>query len=355
MSNQNYYSLLGVSKNATKREIKKAFREKAKKYHPDINKDPGAEKEFKKYAAAYEVLGDDQKRSQYDRFGHERYNSSHTGEANFDFSNFGFGDIFGDIFGGFSRSRRQDSPTKGEDVHLMMNIKFESAVFGDSIDIKINTDQDCSHCLGIGAKKNSDIQICKTCNGEGSVISNLKTPFGQIRSLKPCYDCGGQGQNNINPCHFCKGLGIMQVENELALKIPVGIREGQVLKINGKGKKIKGLPNGDLYIEINIINHKLFKRVDDDIYSEVQCSFIDSALGNKIEIETIYGNVDLKIPKGTQYGTKLRLKNYGIRYPNGQKGDHFVILNLQTPTKINKKQEKNLGDFIKNKKKSIFF
>ncbi len=353
MSQEDYYSLLGVPKDATKREIKKAFREKAKKYHPDVNKDPGAEAEFKKYAAAYEVLSDDSKRAKYDRFGHANYTSSNQGGGGFDFSSFDFGDIFGDIFGSFGQ-RRNSRNKQSEDVFMRMNIKFESAVYGDTIDIEIDVDQDCQTCDGVGAKKPKDIKECDACGGRGVVVVQQQTPFGVFQSSKSCHKCYGEGKMNTRPCRDCHGKGVASEKQEISLTIPVGIQTGQNLKIAGKGKKIKGQPNGDLYIEINVMEHKYFKRHNNDIYIQIPLSFVDATLGGSIDVPTIHGDVELKIPKGTQNGTKLRLKNYGIRFSNKNGGDHFVILDLKTPEKINLKQEKALKDFKKNTKKSVF-
>ena len=351
MAQEDYYSLLGISKNATKREIKKAFRDKAKKYHPDINKDPKAEEKFKKYAAAYEVLSDDTKRAKYDRFGHQSYTSS-GGGGGFDFNSFDFGDIFGDIFGNFGRGRSQSKANN--DVFLRMNIQFESAVFGDKIDIEIDVDQDCDSCAGRGAKNAQDISQCNNCNGQGVVVVQQQTPFGVFQSQRSCQRCLGEGETNTNPCRTCSGRGVVNGKQEITLTIPTGITTGQNLKIQGKGKKIKGRENGDLYIEINVLEHKYFKRHRNDIYMQIPLSFIDATLGETISVPTIHGEVDLKIPKGTQNETKLRLKNYGIRFPDGHKGDHFVILDLKTPEKINAKQEKALKDFQKHTKKSVF-
>ncbi len=340
MSDQSYYDLLGVSKNATEREIKKAFRQKARQYHPDVNSDPGAEEEFKKYAEAYDVLSDSQKRSNYDRFGKQGAYSG-FGQGGFDFSNFDFGDIFGDIFGGAFGGQRQRNtgPSRGQDVFLRMNVTFETAVFGDDIDIDIDTQEKCDKCHGKRVEDPSHIQTCSTCNGRGIEIIQQKTMFGVMQSQSHCRSCNGEGEQITKYCSGCKGKGHLDVKQTVTLSIPAGIQSGNQLKMNEKGYAgIKGGPNGDLYIEILVKEHDKFTRIGNDIHIEVPISSLDAMLGVTLDVPTVHGDIELTIPKCIEYGTKLKIPGKGI-ISSSTKGNQIVTIIVKT-TKLSQKQEK---------------
>ena len=355
MPEQSYYELLGVGKDATPKEIKRAFRSKAKKYHPDINSDPGAEEQFKKYAEAYDVLSDPQKRQNYDQFGKNGAQGGFGG-AGFDFSNFDFGDIFGDIFGGaFGRGSRhtKKGPRRGQDVFLRMNVKFESAVFGEDVDIKVDTQETCPKCNGKGAQKDSDIRTCSSCHGNGIEIVNQKTMFGVMQSQVTCRTCHGEGEEILKACSKCKGIGHNDVIKTITLTIPAGIQSGNQLRIAGKGYAgTKGASNGDLYVEILVQDHPKFTRSGHNIHIEVPISSFDAMLGTTIDIPTMYGDIELKIPAGIQYGTKLKIPKKGI-LSSHHKGDQIVTIIIKT-SKLTSKQEKLVKEAKEKTKDTIF-
>ncbi len=356
MADTSYYDLLGVSKDATEREIKKAFRNKAKKYHPDVNKDPGAEAKFKEYAEAYEVLSDSQKRSKYDRFGKDGTQGGFSG-AGFDFNNFDFGDIFSDIFGsafgGGRRQRKSPGPQRGQDVFVRMNISFENAVFGGDIDVDVDTQESCKTCKGQRVESNLDIKICSICNGSGIELIQQRTPFGVIQSQTTCRTCLGEGEEIIKPCSKCRGIGHNDVNKTITLTIPAGIQSGNQLRVSRKGYAgTKGAPNGDLYVEIHVKEHDKFSRVGHNIHVEIPISSFDAMLGTEIDVPTIHGDVTLTVPPQTEYGTKLKITGKGVITP-ARKGDQIVTIKVKT-SKLNKKQRK-LVEEAKNYTKDTIF
>lgn len=344
---RDYYEVLGVSKTATPDEIKKAYRKLAMKYHPDVNKDPGAEDKFKEINEAYEVLSDEQKRQTYDQFGHAGMDGA-FGQGGFQggFTDFGdLGDIFGSFFGGgsgfggFGGGRRaSNSPRPGNDRYMQMRINFMDSIFGKTETITLEFDETCSHCHGSGAENPSDVQTCSTCHGSGYVMSQQRTPFGVIQQQAVCPECHGTGKKVTKACHACHGKGYEHKRKKIDIKIPAGIQSGQQVRIPGKGERgTNGGPNGDLYIEIKVNPHETFTRNGNDIYIKIPISSIDATIGCTIQVPTVYGDVDLKIPEGTQPNTKFRLKGKGVEARNGQ-GDEYVEVTVEIPKKLTKKE-----------------
>jgi molecular chaperone DnaJ len=351
MSKRDYYEVLGVSKNATKEEIKKAYRRLSKKYHPDINKEPGAEEKFKEVKEAYEVLSDDQKRAHYDQFGHADPNQSQGfGAGGFGgFDGFGgFEDIFNTFFGGGgSRRRNPNAPRAGADLQYTMSISFEEAVFGKETSIQIPKEETCDTCKGTGAKPGTKPETCPHCHGTGQISTEQTTPFGRIVNRRVCTYCDGTGQIIREKCTTCGGTGKVKKRRRIHIKIPAGIDDGQQLRVAGQGEPgINGGPPGDLYIVFHVKPHEFFERDGDDIYCEMPLTFAQAALGDEIEVPTLHGKVKLKIPAGTQTGTKFRLRGKGVPNVHGYGvGDQHVIVKVVTPTKLTDKQKQLLREF----------
>ena len=356
MNKKDYYEVLGVSKTATEDEIKRAFRKLAKQYHPDINKEPGAEEKFKEIGEAYSVLSDPEKRRQYDQFGHAAFEQG--GQGGFGgFSGFNaddidlssiFGDLFGGAFGGFSgfgrgNQTKRNRPVKGKDTLIHMNLTFEEAVFGCSKTLKLDLDETCEKCDGKGG---FDESTCTTCNGQGRVITQQQTMFGVFQTENTCPDCDGTGKIFKTKCSACKGKGDIVKNKEIVVKIPEGVDTGNKIRISGKGSAgYNGGPNGDIYIEFKVKEHPLFQRDDNNIYLEVPLTITEATLGCKKEIPTLYGNVILDIKEGTQSGEKLKLKGKGLKTPDSyKKGDMYVITKVITPTKLDRNQKRLLKE-----------
>ena len=359
MNKKDYYEVLGVSKSATDEEIKRAFRKLAKQYHPDINKEPGAEEKFKEIGEAYAVLSDPNKRRQYDQFGHAAFQNG--GGASGGFSGFDPGDInlddilndlFGGAFGGFgfggSRSRSGSSTraSRGKDIRVVLNLTFEEAAFGCEKDIKLDLTAECSRCHdkgGFGEK------TCRTCGGAGRVLEQQQTIFGYMQTQKTCPDCRGAGKTFETICDECRGKGVVDKTKTLTVTIPEGVDEGFQLRLSGKGNAgVNGGANGDVFIEFKIKEHPLFERDGADIYLEVPITITDAALGCKKEIPTLTGNVILDIKPGTQNYTKLKLKGKGIKTPNSfGRGNMYAVVNIIIPTKLDRKQKSLLQDLAK--------
>ena len=366
---RDYYDVLGLSKGASEDDIKRAYRKLAKKYHPDINKSPDAETKFKEINEAYEVLSDSQKRATYDQFGFAGMDGASFGQG---FGS-GFGgmnmDDLGDIFssfmggmgGGFSgfnfggRSSRRTGPMKGENRYMSMDIDFLDAIHGVEKTVSINVDRKCEHCDGSGAESKSDIETCPTCRGSGVSSRQTRTPFGVIQQQGVCPDCNGSGKRIKKKCSNCGGTGYHNVKEKVDISIPAGISTGQQVRIQGYGERGEnGGPNGDLYIEIRVRPHKYFIREGDDIYIKVPITSIEATLGNKIDVPTPYGDVELTIPAGTQPNSKLRLKGYGVKNLRGNsKGDQYVEIEVNIPKKLSK-EEKELYEKLSDKKENIF-
>jgi molecular chaperone DnaJ len=347
MSKRDYYEVLGVSKNATKDELKKAYRKLSKQYHPDINKESNADEKFKEIAEAYEILSDDQKKAQYDQFGHAGPNQGFGGGS--DFNGFGgFEDIFSSFFGGGGTRRRDpNAPRQGSDLQYTMTLSFEEAVFGKEVDVEIPREETCDTCHGSGAKPGTKPETCKHCQGSGQLNVEQNTPFGRIVNRRVCNHCNGTGKEIKNKCHTCSGTGKVKKRRKINVKIPAGVDDGQQLRVSGQGEPgVNGGPAGDLYVVFQVRTHEFFERDGDDIYCEMPITFVQASLGDEIEVPTIQGKIKLKVPAGTQSGTKFRLKGKGVPNVRGYGvGDQHIIVRIITPTKLTEKQKQLLAEF----------
>ena len=360
MNKRDYYEILGLSKNATDEEIKRAFRKLAKQYHPDINKDPGAEEKFKEIGEAYAVLSDPAKRRQYDQFGHAAFQNGGGGSAGgfsgFDASDINLDDILNDLFGGAfggfgfggsrSRSTSGSRSSRGKDIRVVLNLTFEEAAFGCEKDIKLDLTAECSKCHGKGGFGE---KTCKTCGGAGRVLEQQQTIFGYMQTQKTCPECRGAGKTFESVCDDCRGKGVVSKTKTLTVTIPEGVDEGFQLRLSGKGNAgVNGGSNGDVFIEFKIKEHPLFERDGADIYLEVPVTITDAALGCKKEIPILTGNVILDIKPGTQNYTKLKLKGKGLKTPNSfGRGNMYAVINIIIPTKLDRKQKSLLQDLAK--------
>ena len=356
MSNKrDYYEILNVTKDASKQDIKKAYRQLALKYHPDRNKSPDAEEKFKEISEAYAVLFDDEKRSQYDQFGHAGINGRYDWEdiyRNTDFASIfrdigfgGFGSIFDMFFGG--RPRRRNGPQKGADLRSDLEITLEEAASGIEKELEVPGFDVCETCKGSGMKPGTESQKCSNCHGTGEVRYSKNLGGMYFTQVQPCSECNGRGFPSKNLCTKCRGSGVTQGIHKIKLKVPAGFEDGVSLRLAGEGKPgFKGGPRGDLYVVVHVKQHKFFERRGDNILYEAQISFPEAALGTKLDVPTLDGEAKLKIPAGTQSGTVFRLKGKGIPHLNGWgKGDQFVNVVVQTPTKLTKQQKKLLKEF----------
>ena len=358
------YEVLGLSKSATKDEIKSAYRRLAKKYHPDLNHEPDAAEKFKEVQEAYDILFDDQKRAAYDQFGFaafEQGGSTGGGGNPFGggFSSAGFGDIdlgdiFSSFFGGGPRQRRASGPQKGDNTLTRIRISFMDAVNGTKVTIPVQYDEPCGHCHGSGAESSSDIGTCPHCGGAGQVKVQQRTIFGVMESAQTCSHCGGTGKIIRNKCHACGGKGYNRVRKDLTVNVPSGINNGQQIRVAGKGGRgINGGPNGDLYVEVLVADHPQFRRDGNDIHVDVPLSFVDCALGTSIVVPTVYGEVEVKIPEGTQPEQILKIKDRGVKdLHTGRPGSQYVHIKVKTPTNLTKSQRKLLEEFSAQSDKS---
>ena len=358
---RDYYEVLGLQKGASDDEIKKAYRSLAKKYHPDLNKEPGAEEKFKEINEAYETLSDPQKKARYDQYGFEDPTQGFGGAGGASgfggFGGFGgFEDIINQFFGG--GRRQSNGPSQGADVEKTLNITFEEAVFGCTKRIRVTVDDDCMTCGGSGAASKSDIKTCPKCGGRGRILVRQQTIFGYTNVETGCPDCSGRGKIITKKCPDCGGKGRVRRTKDVDVNIPAGILSGMTIRVAGAGQAgFNGGPNGDLYLKINAAEHPQFKRNGQDIYLEIPISYSQAALGDTIEVPTIDGNVALKIPAGTQYGAKLRLRGRGTKNPKGgsSRGDQYVICNIVVPTNLSREETdliSKLSALEKKEKKS---
>lgn len=365
MSKRDYYEVLGVSKDASPDEIKKAFRKLAIKYHPD--KEGGDEAKFKEINEAYEVLKDAQKRQRYDQFGHAGVGGGAGGDPFAGFGGFGqngqsfefnFGDGFGDIFsqffgGGFGGERR--GPRRGRDVETTLTLTFEEAVFGVEKDLKLTFDDTCKHCKGDGVEPGYSLKTCDTCKGAGQTVRVVNTMFGAIQQATTCQTCHGKGRVPEKACSVCRGSGVTKQEQAIKVKIPAGIDDGATIRLRGRGEAIGGGERGDLYVNIRVKAHKKFTREGDLILSEEHVSMVEAALGTEIDVETVDGKIRMKVPAGTQSGTDFKLSGHGVPHLRGNgRGAHIVQIIVDTPTKLTKKQKELLEEFEKSGKKGLF-
>lgn len=344
MSKRDYYEVLGVDKNASKQDIRKAYRLLARKYHPDVSKEENAEAKFKEAKEAYEVLSNEEKRAQYDQFGHAGPQSQGFGGSG-DFS--GFGDIFDMFFGGGGRRPDPNAPQQGNDLQYRMILNFEEAVFGKETEITLPKETDCETCHGSGAKPGTSAKTCTTCHGSGQINVEQNTPFGRIVNRRTCNQCGGTGKIIPEKCTTCHGTGRVTKQVKVKISIPAGIDDGQQIRIAGKGESgINGGPPGDLYVVVEVRPHEYFQREGDNIYCELPLTFAQVALGDEIEVPTVHGKVKLKIPAGTQSGKVFRLKDKGVPNVHGRGvGDQHIQVKVVTPTNLTTKQKEILREF----------
>lgn len=359
---RDYYEVLGVPKDADDAALKKAYRNLAKKYHPDTNQgNPEAEAKFKEASEAYAVLSDADKRRQYDQFGHAAFENGGGGAGGFggfDFSgNMGdiFGDIFGDFFGGGfggggfgGSSRSYNGPMKGATLRTAIRITFEESIFGCDKEIEINSKDTCTNCNGTGAKPGSQPVTCAKCGGKGQVVTQVNTPLGVMRSTQVCPDCGGKGTIIKDKCPTCRGNGYTTSRKKVQISVPAGIADGQSLRKAGYGDLgTNGGERGDLLVEVHVSSHPIFKRQDMNLYSTEPISFATAALGGEIKIRTIDGDMTYEVKPGTQTDTKVRLRGKGVPSLRNKniRGDHIVTLVVQVPEKLNREQKEALQAF----------
>lgn len=343
-----YYEILGVSKDATKDEIKSAFRKMARKYHPDVNKAPDAEEKFKELGKAYETLMDDNKRATYDRFGEEGLqNAGYSTQGPFADGFGDLSDIFESFFGnfGFGGSRRVDpnAPTRGENLRVDIEIEFEEAMFGVEKEIKIDHLETCESCNGTGAKAGSQPVTCPTCGGRGQVQQTTQTILGSFAQITTCPKCHGKGKIVSDPCPDCKGLGAKEVEKTLTVKIPKGVDTGSKMRLSGEGDAGKnGGPAGDLFVIIHVAPSEYFHRDGINIYTQLEVSPAQAVLGDEVEIKTIDGAKNITIPQGLQSGDRITIRGQGapvISNPS-MRGDHIVVVSVKTPTHISNEEKR---------------
>ncbi len=337
--NNDYYSVLGVDKKASKDEIKKAFHKLAHKYHPDKN--GGDDKKFKEVNEAYQVLSDDQKRAQYDQFGSAGPNmggQQYGGFNDFDFSQFtqgGFdmGDIFGDLFGG---SGRRGKNRRGDDLQTSINLDFKESVFGVEKEIRITKPSTCLTCKGNGAKPGTELHTCDQCNGNGVVKNIQRTILGSIATTQICSKCDGVGKIPKEACATCKGKGVVNEARTIKVSVPAGIQNGETLRLQGMGEAIKSGPSGDLYVRIAVTPHKSIVRQQHDLISTLSIKLTDALLGAQYAVETLDGPIPVTIPSGTKIGDTVILKNHGVPTSATKRGNFIVKLNIALPEKLSK-------------------
>ena len=352
MNNTEYYDRLGVSKDASQDEIKRAYRKMSKKYHPDINKEPGAEEKYKEVQEAYETLSDDQKRAAYDQYGPDGANGlgGQGGFGGFD-GGAGFGgfeDIFSSFFGG-GATRNPNAPRQGDDLQYRVNLSFEEAIFGAEKEVHYNREATCKTCSGSGAKPGTSPVTCGRCHGQGVINVDTQTPLGMMRRQVTCDVCHGTGQEIKEPCQTCHGTGHEKQSHKVSVKIPAGVETGQQIRLAGQGEAgFNGGPYGDLFVIINVNPSDKFTRDGSTIYYTLNISFVQAALGDTVEVPTVHGNVEMAIPAGTQTGKTFRLKGKGApRLRGGSQGDQHVTVKIVTPTKLNDAQKEALLAFAK--------
>jgi len=378
MAKRDYYEVLGISKDASEDEIKKAYRKLAMKFHPDAHQDEkakeAAEEKFKEISEAYEILADKDKRTRYDQYGHAGV-SNDFGGGGFSWQNFShfndISDIFGsfggggfggggsifDMFfggggGGMNRSGRRER--RGENLIHETEIGFKEAVFGMEKDIEVLRIEKCKECGGSGAEKDSRIDTCSVCKGAGQVQHVRQQGFFRTVSVAPCSSCHGKGKTIENPCGVCKGKGLVKKRRNINVKIPAGVDSNTRIRMRGEGHQSMSGIAGDLDLIIYVKPHPRFQREGYDIYTEEEISFTQASLGDEIKLETVHGGAKLKIPAGTQHGTTFRLRNQGVSVPNGYgKGDHLIVISIKVPKKLTDKQKSLLLDFAKESNERI--
>ena len=369
---RDYYEVLGVSKDADEATIKKAYRQLAKKYHPDMNPgDKEAEKKFKEASEAYAVLSDADKRRQYDQFGHAAFENggggaSGAGGFDFDFGDMGdiFGDLFGGMFGGGSR-RNSNGPRRGADIRINVRITFAESVTGTKKKIDVNLKDACTKCNGTGAKAGTSPETCSKCGGRGQVTYSRQSMFGMVQNVAPCPDCNGTGKIIKEKCPDCYGTGYITTKKTIEVNIPAGIDNGQCVRIQGKGEPgTNGGPRGDLLVAVMITADPMFERDGYNIFSDVHISYPTAVLGGEVKVKTVDGEVLYDVKPGTASGTRVRLKGKGMPTIRNSsvRGDHYITLIVDIPTKLNNEQKEALiaydklltGEEKHIKKKGLF-
>lgn len=356
MAKRDYYDVLGVAKDASPDDVKKAYRRLARKHHPDVSKEADAEDKFKAINEAYKVLSDPERRSQYDEYGHAAFENGGMGQGGFGGFGGGFGgfqdvgDIFDTFFGagpggGGGRSR----PRRGRDLQVEIQVAFEEAAAGKTQTITVNRLEVCDHCHGNQAEPGTPIKTCPDCGGSGTIQGIQNTPFGRMSVSRTCPRCGGEGKSYETPCSQCSGQGKVRKPKRIEVTIPGGIDDGQVLRISGKGDAGElGGPAGDLHIVVRVKPHKVFSRRGNDVLCIVPITFVQAALGDEIQVPTLDGKVSMRVPEGTQSGKVLRLRGKGIKDVRGfGRGDQLVTLQVETPTKLTNQQKELLREFGK--------
>ena len=350
---RDYYEVLGVDKNVSEADLKKAYRKVAKKYHPDTNPgDAEAEEKFKEAAEAYAVLSDPEKKAKYDQFGHAAFEQGGGpgGFGGFDFADMGdiFGDIFGDFFGGGSRRSQSNGPVKGANIKTTVRVSFEEAVFGTQEELELPLKDECNVCKGTGSQPGHQPETCSKCGGKGQVTFTQQSLFGMARTVQTCPDCGGTGKIIKYKCSNCAGTGYVKSKKKIQVAVPAGIDNGQSIRIREKGEPgINGGGRGDLLVTVLVDRHPTFQRQEYDLYSSEPISFTQAALGGKITVNTIDGPYDIEIKPGTQTDTKLKLKGKGVPTLRNKnvRGDHYVTLIVQVPDKLTEEQKSLLNQY----------
>lgn len=358
MAKRDYYEVLGVKKDASADEIKKAFRRAAVEHHPDRG---GDETKFKEINEAYEVLKDSEKRKRYDQFGHAGVGGAAGGNPfgggfggfggqgqniNFDFGDLGLGDIFSSFFGGHAGGGGRPRQARGRDVEAGVEIGFEQAVFGTEISLNLELDDNCEHCKGSTVEPGYELKTCDQCKGSGQVMNVTRTVFGNIQQAGVCPKCHGRGKIPEKPCSVCKGKGTQLRKQAIQLKIPAGIDDGATIRLREHGEAIGGGPKGDLYVNVRVKPHKKFTREGDLILSEEHVGMVEAALGGEIDVETVDGPVRMKVPPGTQSGSDFKLSDHGVPHLKGNsRGPHIVTIVVDTPTKLSRRQRQMLEEF----------
>ncbi|MEA2112876.1 MAG: molecular chaperone DnaJ [Patescibacteria group bacterium] len=340
---KDYYNILGIEKKATKTEIKKAFHKLAHKYHPD--KKGGDEKKFKEASEAYAVLSDDKKRTEYDAYGQSFGGNggpqggfggfggfSRGQQGDFDFD---LGDIFGDIFGG-----RGGQKKRGSDISIDIQVSFSEAVFGVERKVLITKNSFCSSCKGTGAKTGSAMETCSACNGNGKIRETKQSFFGSFSSVKNCEKCHGKGKIPKEKCKDCDGIGVVRKQEEINIKIPAGINDGEMIRLTGAGEAVEGGVAGDLYIKVRITPHKNFKKEGLNLKMDLAVKLSDALLGSEYVVETLDGKIKVKIPKGVSHGEMLRVRDKGVPITESRRGDLFIKIKITLPNKLSRKAKK---------------
>lgn len=348
MSKRDYYEILGVTRNAQQSEIKKSYRRLARKLHPDVNKEEGAEEKFKEVNEAYEVLSDDQKRAAYDRFGHAAFQGGGgAGGFSGDFSGFGnMADIFEEFFGGFGKKPPKNGPRRGADLRYDLRISFEEAVFGIEKEIEITRPAICGTCKGNGSAPGSEPITCTTCKGSGEVRRVQQSILGSFVNVTTCTTCGGSGEMIVEPCETCNGRRLVQETKTLSVKVPPGVDNDMQIRLSGEGAPgTNGGPPGHLFVVIHVKNHEYFQRRGDDIYLEMDINVAQAALGDEIMVPTLDGEEPLAIPTGTQSGTKFTMREKGVpKLQRSGRGHQHIIVRVAIPKKLTTEQESLFQD-----------